>query len=277
MGVFKEYKLKDYATLIGTFCGLAAMFIPIYFRKDMLWYVVANILIFFGILFDLLDGLIARKLNQINELGKQLDSLSDGIVLAVAPGILTFIMYSDSPLNITGTPGLQWWVMFIASFIFIISGISRLAYFNVGEDVSYTGLPTPISAGFISVLNCVNIAAWAIHESTTQVNFIIPYMIPCLMIFLGWCNITDHIYYGQNVRKKTGGMKKIIKSGFVIGIGLLVLAIVQYIIDGNLMILLIIGLSGFLVLGIIFIIYGFVNAFKIGSVPPKSDNSPESK
>jgi phosphatidylserine synthase len=265
MGVFKEYKLKDYITLMGTFCGLAVIFIPIYFRKDLVWYVIANVFVFWGILFDLIDGFVARKLKQINELGKQLDSLSDGIVLVVAPGILTFIMYSDSPITATGVPGLPWWTMFITTFIFIVAGISRLAYFNIGEDVSYSGLPTPISAGFLGVLNCINISAFGINNTSTVLNYGIQYIVPFIMIFLGWCNITDRIHYGQNVRKKTGGMRVIIKVGMAISFILLILAIIQYTQDGNLMVILMIGLTGFLVLGLIFIGYGFVNAYKVGN------------
>ena len=89
--MLKELKLKDYFTLLGTLCGFATIIFVI--SPNLYAPRGAAFMVFFGILADLLDGYVARKTNTMNELGKELDSLSDSIVFGVAPAIMMYIVY----------------------------------------------------------------------------------------------------------------------------------------------------------------------------------------
>ena len=62
---------------------------------------IAVLLICFGLVFDLLDGWAARKLNAVSPFGKELDSLADIVTFGVAPAILAYQLI----LNELGTIG----------------------------------------------------------------------------------------------------------------------------------------------------------------------------
>jgi CDP-diacylglycerol--serine O-phosphatidyltransferase len=64
-----------------------AIFFAIMGRIDM-----APILIVIALIFDFLDGFLARKMGLSGELGKQLDSLADMVTFGVAPGVVCFVL-----------------------------------------------------------------------------------------------------------------------------------------------------------------------------------------
>lgn len=130
---FVELELKDYVTLANALCGVLA----ITFANN---YVAGFSLILLGAILDKLDGHIARKQGKHNELGKQLDSLSDVITFGVAPVMVT-LMSGFSTLNL------------IAGSIFVACGIVRLARYNLQEERGvYFGLPIPLSALLLLLL-----------------------------------------------------------------------------------------------------------------------------
>lgn len=95
-------------------------------------YSYSVLFIFIAALLDRFDGMVARKLGQESELGKQLDSMSDIISFGVAPAILIYMV----DLYEFGTAGM------IIAIIYIASGAFRLARFNITESEGYfTGLP----------------------------------------------------------------------------------------------------------------------------------------
>ncbi|MET0787381.1 MAG: CDP-diacylglycerol--serine O-phosphatidyltransferase [Paenisporosarcina sp.] len=106
-------------------------------------YSYSVLFIFIAALLDRFDGMVARKLGQESELGKQLDSMSDIISFGVAPAILIYMV----DLFEFGTVGM------IIAIIYIASGAFRLARFNVMESNGYfTGLPIT-AAGTILTLS----------------------------------------------------------------------------------------------------------------------------
>lgn len=95
-----------------------------------------------AVIFDAMDGWVARKLNREDEagFGKNIDSLSDIISFGVAPGML---LYSTT-MNF-GIP----YFGIIISLLIVICGILRLSRFNVITDLSdekFIGLPIPSTA-----------------------------------------------------------------------------------------------------------------------------------
>lgn len=117
-----------------------------------------------AVVFDGLDGRIARLTNSASDFGREFDSLADVITFGVAPAFLAFA-WGVRPLEqMAGSDLVQrirdaGWVI---SFAFVICGATRLARFNIqttrpATDKRYfVGLPIPASAGVIvAVVHCL--------------------------------------------------------------------------------------------------------------------------
>jgi CDP-diacylglycerol---serine O-phosphatidyltransferase len=118
----------------------------------------------FAVLFDGLDGRIARMTNTTSDFGRELDSLADAITFGIAPALLAwawgFQQISteiSSPDMVTLLPRLG----AVASFLFLIAGASRLARFNISSNPQpsnpgrpgrkyFVGMPIPAGAGVIA-------------------------------------------------------------------------------------------------------------------------------
>ena len=139
--------MKKHLPNILTCCNLFSGCIAAYFafQGELS---VASYFIFLCLLFDYLDGFIARLLNVSGELGKQLDSLADVISFGLVPGIMlqNILLHSDLLINSNST-----WVSFSAYLITIFSAV-RLGKFNLDtrQTENFIGLPTPACAMLIS-------------------------------------------------------------------------------------------------------------------------------
>jgi CDP-diacylglycerol--serine O-phosphatidyltransferase len=116
-----------------------------------------------AVLFDGLDGIIARMTNTASDFGKELDSLADVITFGVAPSLLAYI-WGFRMLPELEHPQLRGQLMHIGifvCFIFLICGASRLARFNISINPQprnpgrpgkkyFVGMPIPAGAGVIS-------------------------------------------------------------------------------------------------------------------------------
>lgn len=105
----------------------------------------AALLILFASIADFLDGFLAKKLNAVSDLGKQLDSLSDMITFGVSPAILMYYFLLELPQTIS--PYSNYLVVLIPIFSAL-----RLAKFNidVNQNQNFKGLPTPANALFFA-------------------------------------------------------------------------------------------------------------------------------
>ena len=84
----KLLKLKDYITLIGTSLGIIALVCACFGTNEFISLGFFLITITLGT--DMIDGYIARKTHTINEMGREMDSLSDSLTFGVAPAVLTY-------------------------------------------------------------------------------------------------------------------------------------------------------------------------------------------
>lgn len=102
---------------------------------------VAFIFICIGALFDFCDGLVARILNAVSPIGKELDSLSDCVTFGLAPAMMVFTLLN---MHNPGCP-CNYFAFMIAVF-----GALRLAKFNVDttQTTSFKGMPIPANAIF---------------------------------------------------------------------------------------------------------------------------------
>ena len=134
---------------------------PVYFDH-------AALAIGFAILFDSVDGFIARMTNTTSDFGKELDSLADVITFGVAPSLLAYI-WGFRILSPILYPHLRENVLHggvFACFLFLICGASRLARFNISVNPQprnpgrpgrkyFVGMPIPAGAGVIAaVVHC---------------------------------------------------------------------------------------------------------------------------
>jgi CDP-diacylglycerol--serine O-phosphatidyltransferase len=108
----------------------------------------AALLIFAAMVFDALDGPVARFARQTSAFGAQLDSLSDAISFGVAPA---FLMLKFSPVLFH--PRLLW----VIAVLYMLCAVMRLARFNVTQDDEpaheyFRGLPSPAAAGMVASL-----------------------------------------------------------------------------------------------------------------------------
>src|SRR3989338_11675355 len=106
----------------------------------------AGFAILIAMVFDLLDGRIARLTKSSSQFGEEYDFLEYFVSFGIAPALLLFIW---SGLNITTPPFQKFgW---LAAFFFVACGALRLARYNVQPvKRNFVGLPIPVSAALIS-------------------------------------------------------------------------------------------------------------------------------
>lgn len=107
-------------------------------------------LILAAMLFDTLDGRIARLMNQTSAFGTQLDSLADMLSFGLAPALLAKVAYEHTmtQLHLPFRPAL---VTLLCS-LYLIGAALRLARFTIATDEdessheTFLGLPSPAAA-----------------------------------------------------------------------------------------------------------------------------------
>jgi CDP-diacylglycerol--serine O-phosphatidyltransferase len=121
----------------------------------------------FAVLFDGLDGRIARMTGTSSDFGRELDSLADVITFGIAPAMLAWSWGFHLMPPVFLSEG-QWHIKLtqlgaIASFLFLIAGASRLARFNISHNPQpsnpgrpgkkyFVGMPIPAGAGVIAAV-----------------------------------------------------------------------------------------------------------------------------
>jgi len=120
----------------------------------------------FAVLFDGLDGRIARITGTTSDFGRELDSLADVITFGVAPALLAWMWgFRQLPafLESSQLTGKMIQLGAIASFLFLMAGASRLARFNISSNPQpsnpgrpgkkyFVGMPIPAAAGVVAAV-----------------------------------------------------------------------------------------------------------------------------
>lgn len=149
--MIREFHLADWFTLSNAFCGVGSLFSVISYLQtnSVLHLYFALGLLPLALLFDVLDGRIARWRNQSSAMGRELDSLADVISFGVAPAVIAYGC------------GMQGLYDRIVLLFFVACGVSRLARYNItaeavaeeGGKVEYfEGTPIPTSLLLMVVL-----------------------------------------------------------------------------------------------------------------------------
>lgn len=165
------------AQTLGLFDDAATLY------AHAVWFILA------ALLFDSLDGRLARIGGRESLFGKEFDSIADVISFGIAPALLVnFLILSpmqDYP--VLGGLGM------LLSFIYLLCVGVRLARFNVithpavyslsnqYETKDFIGLPSPAAAGLIAslvfFLNSYDLREWSI-------------ILPFLMLLIAWLMVS---------------------------------------------------------------------------------------
>jgi CDP-diacylglycerol---serine O-phosphatidyltransferase len=149
--MIREFHLADWFTLANAVSGVGALFSTMTYLEtnDVKHVYFACALVFAALVFDVLDGRIARWRQKSSAMGRELDSLSDVISFGVAPAIIGYGC------------GMQGFYDRIVLAYFVACGVSRLARYNVtaealsegGDKVKYfEGTPIPTSIVLVCLL-----------------------------------------------------------------------------------------------------------------------------
>ena len=149
--MIRGFHLADWFTLGNAACGVGALFSVMSFLQlgDIRHIYFACALVPAALVFDVLDGRIARWRQRSSAMGRELDSLADVISFGVAPAAIAYGF------------GMQGFWDRIALVYFVCCGVSRLARYNVtaeqlsadsGKVTYFEGTPIPTSVVLVGVL-----------------------------------------------------------------------------------------------------------------------------
>ncbi len=149
--MIREFHLADWFTLGNAICGTGALFSTMSYLEtsDVRHIYFASALVVAALVFDIIDGRVARWRQKSSAMGRELDSLADVISFGVAPAIIAYGC------------GMQGLYDRIVLAYFVACGVSRLARYNVtaealsegGDKVKYfEGTPIPTSVLLVCLL-----------------------------------------------------------------------------------------------------------------------------
>ena len=166
--------------------------------------------IFLAMVFDALDGYVARLSRTASDFGAELDSLSDLVTFGVAPGFLLVKMcprftYLDTLLYSDAI-----WVIAAA---YAACAALRLARFNVetsdeDDHLNFSGLPTPaaaaVIAGFAIMFHTLRNATHPLPHAS-QIETVLQAVLPLLAIVLAllmvsripYAHVVNQVFRGQ--------------------------------------------------------------------------------
>jgi len=161
--MIREFHLADWFTLGNAVCGTGAVFSMMTYLQttDARHVYFACGLVLAALVFDVLDGRIARWRQKTSAMGRELDSLADVISFGVAPAVIGYGC------------GMQGLYDRVVLAYFVACGVSRLARYNVtaealsgdgGKVMYFEGTPIPTSV-LLVMLMAGAASQGALHES----------------------------------------------------------------------------------------------------------------
>jgi len=240
--VKKTAVLPSLFTLGNAICGFAAIVkVATYLNSnDEAALISAAWLVIAAMLFDAMDGALARITRSPSDFGAQLDSLSDVISFGVAPALLVAMW--NSKLLAT-RPVETFWaqVTWFFCLLYVMGAVLRLARFNVENKhdikhhMRFTGLPVPGAAGLVASLVILygfllhpeksDLAAY-IHkvfgeEFIGSLTAVIRNGLPPIMILLGFLMVSSRIHYAHILNKFLRGKRTFDYLAYLVFIGAL--------------------------------------------------------
>ena len=149
--MIRDFHLADWFTLGNALCGTAALFSTItYVQTAIVQHIyIAGTLVLAALIFDVLDGRVARWRQTHSAMGRELDSLADIVSFGVTPAVIGYGC------------GMQGLYDRVVLAYFVACGVSRLARYNVtaqelsdgsGKVKYFEGTPIPTSFILVCIL-----------------------------------------------------------------------------------------------------------------------------
>lgn len=144
MPIKNLFSIPNLLTLANLFLGCMA--IHFLFHDEILWVLVC---ISLALVADFLDGYAARALHIASPIGRELDSLADMVSFGLVPGVMMYLLMSESAANSENFLAAWSGLPFLGFIITLFSAL-RLAIFNLDETQSdhFKGLATPANTIF---------------------------------------------------------------------------------------------------------------------------------
>ena len=165
------YILPNTLTLCGMFMGFYSILASL---KGL--YVDASWAIIIAMVFDGLDGWVARLTHSTTRFGIELDSLSDLVAFGVAPAVMLF------KWNLASYGRIGW----SAAFLFMACGALRLARYNVqmgsAESKSFTGMPIPGAATIVATMVIFYYEIWETVPAKNIYILLLTFILAVLMV-----------------------------------------------------------------------------------------------
>ena len=197
------YWLPNAITTCGLFAGFYAIVQAMNLRFEL-----AAIGIFAAMVFDGLDGRVARLTRTQSEFGAEYDSLADMVAFGVAPALVLY------EWELKGMGRLGW----LAAFVYCGCAALRLARFNTNvghvDKRFFQGLPSPAAAGLIAGF------VWAMEAYDIRG---LPWLAWLLALITGFTMVSNiRFYSGKEIN-----LRKAVPFRVVVLIAFSVVIIVQ--------------------------------------------------
>jgi CDP-diacylglycerol--serine O-phosphatidyltransferase len=232
------------ATLGNAVCGFGAMYVaafdagnvgddPLALFLFKYRFLAAAYLVFLAMVFDALDGRLARFTRHTTDFGGQLDSLADVVSFGAAPAFITLLLFKSEGPDVPFFVSRLIWA--IAALYFSCAAI-RLARFNVSNEhgeqhhFSFLGLPSPGAAGAVVALVLVqqDLRHSAIGMNSDVLHALANtclYLLPPLVLGVGLLMISN-IRYPHVVNRYLRGRRPITR--LMTGVALVLALIVAH-------------------------------------------------
>jgi len=241
------YFLPSLATLGNAICGFAAIYVagltmaPAAAQRDWVaqrlaapaqGFPAAAYLLFAAMVFDALDGRLARFARHTTDFGGQLDSLADVISFGVAPAYIALQLFKQEgpPLPVPAAR-LVWAI----GAIYLSCAAIRLARFNVSNEhgeqhhYSFLGLPSPGAAGavasFILLQQFLRSCSGAFYQAAATICVAV---LPLLVLATGLLMVSN-LRYPHLVNRYLRGRRSIGRLVAVVA-GLLLLIVAHQVV-----------------------------------------------
>lgn len=211
------YWLPNLFTTIALFAGFFSIVQAMNGRFE-----AAAMAIFVALVFDGLDGRVARMTHTQSAFGAEYDSLSDMVAFGVAPALVIYVWALKDFSTAQNVPLLGPWVTnklgWIAAFIYVVCAALRLARFNTLLEVNdkrfFQGMPSPAAACLVAGM------VWALNEYQIR-GAEVKWLAWGLTVFAGLTMVSNLKFYsGKDIN-----LRKSVSFPMVVAIALFVVVI----------------------------------------------------
>ncbi|MEO6436261.1 MAG: CDP-alcohol phosphatidyltransferase family protein, partial [Tepidisphaeraceae bacterium] len=203
-------------------------------------FVAAAYLIFLSMVFDALDGRLARFTRHTTDFGGQLDSLADVVSFGAAPAFIALQIFRVEVLDVHQVPVVLARLNWAIGALYFSCAALRLARFNVSNEhgeqhhFSFLGLPSPGAGGAVAAwilmqqdLRHLGTMAGGDYALARQLANVCVYVLPAIVLSTGLLMVAN-IRYPHLVNRYLRGRRSMAQLLFVVVLLLVLVVWHQY-------------------------------------------------